>query len=400
MEKHPVSYLQEAMARQGKTAPLYDIKPCPGGFVCDVVVEDITASAVCASKSAAKYEAAYKAAIIYQEKYDIQQIKMTTPPTIANNSLNDSINTYQNSSLNSSQTYLAKHPVSELQELMAAKQKPLPHYLVMDRSKPSNPYFHCTLTVEDRTYESEGSNKQITRTQCAKLALNDLKTNIPQSSISIMNTLNENVDISSNVGYNAIGALNEYLQKSNFRCASFQEMGSNNTGQFVIVCEALGKRCEGYGITKKQAKQNSAHAMNEILKIHKESKGMTKKAVIDGEPTIINDDNIIKKFTELSIQPQQLLESVMSTKQFVTTSPSEEDDNIKDTATEDDLITLLNESGLRFSITALPAADDVVILALVFNDKLSTTILSSGTVYEETKIQLLKKAVKIMSLTK
>ncbi|XP_063906592.1 uncharacterized protein LOC135125150 [Zophobas morio] len=155
-----------------------------------------------------------------------------------------------------------KTPVSALQELMAARKVPLPVYI----EEGFGTSFKCTVHAGGITAVGLSSSKKSAKHESAKKALEKfaMQTKTPQ--ILILQTSTPPSPVARSFT-NHVGELNEFASKRGLQYPNYECVTGTATGEFYVKCSFLEKDILGKGMNKKDAKQDAAGKMLELINV-------------------------------------------------------------------------------------------------------------------------------------
>ncbi|XP_044254548.1 uncharacterized protein LOC123005025 [Tribolium madens] len=203
-----------------------------------------------------------------------------------------------------------KTPISALQELMAARGVPLPIYV----EEGSGTSFKCTVRAAGVTAIGYGTSKKTAKHESAKNALMKLKEDHKSSEIIILEqTSLPRVD---NVFRNYVGDLNEYAAKFGAKYPNYDFITVSVNGDFFFKCSFLDKESMGKGMNKKDAKQDAARQMLELVK---KNEPVLLRVHEKTTITLNNAGDIIQKYNRLTLNETKV--TLSKTSQILEPTP-------------------------------------------------------------------------------
>ncbi|KYB27738.1 hypothetical protein TcasGA2_TC032955 [Tribolium castaneum] len=190
-----------------------------------------------------------------------------------------------------------KTPISLLQELMAARGISLPVYI----EEGFGTSFKCTVKAGGVTACGYGTSKKNAKHESAKNAL--VKLRREDKSPEIKPRAENN-----NLFRNFVGELNEYAaSRYGAKYPSYDFLTVSVDGEFFFKCSFANEESIGEGMNKKDAKQDSARKMLELVKKNQpvyERKVQEKTTI-----TINNVEEIIEKYKQHSLSETSMVNS-------------------------------------------------------------------------------------------
>ncbi|XP_066143097.1 RISC-loading complex subunit tarbp2-like [Euwallacea fornicatus] len=170
---------------------------------------------------------------------------------------------------------MLKSPVSVLQEYTVKKNLPFPYYHYQVLEEISNiPTFECSVAVGNNKASAIGSTKKEAKHNAASKVLENFNitmnfdpsnksSNVETSNICLLPTVTSNINMSPKINF--IGKLNEFCA-GKYPHPTYSD-GHNILGPyFIIECRFQEYKTEGQGQTKKEAKQDAARQMMQLVK--------------------------------------------------------------------------------------------------------------------------------------
>ncbi|XP_066262285.1 interferon-inducible double-stranded RNA-dependent protein kinase activator A-like isoform X2 [Euwallacea similis] len=167
---------------------------------------------------------------------------------------------------------MLKSPVSVLQEYTVKKNLPFPyyHYQVLEGEFSNIPTFQCSVAVGDNMASAIGSTKKEAKHNAASKILENFNiimiagpSNIETSTICLLPTITSNINMSPKINF--IGKLNEFCA-GKYAHPTYSDGHTVMSPYFIIECRFQEYKTEGKGQTKKEAKQDAARQMMQLVK--------------------------------------------------------------------------------------------------------------------------------------
>lgn len=158
---------------------------------------------------------------------------------------------------------MSKTPISILQELVVQKKERLPDYYIENCSTPGAS-FKCTVTVCSIKAIGYAGTKKDAKQNSAKKALEILGYNCNtvchKEQPFIINSSTKQAPF-----INYVGKLNELASMHGKPYPVYHDnLMPNVNGNFLTLCNFLNFCSEGYGLKKKDSKQDAAKNMLEL----------------------------------------------------------------------------------------------------------------------------------------
>jgi dsRNA-specific ribonuclease len=152
-----------------------------------------------------------------------------------------------------------KTPISALQELMAARGLPLPTYI----EEAVGTGFKCTVITTGVTAVGFGSSKKAAKHESARQALVKLAVLPKATQIVVLEQSPLRIEKPLK---NYVGELNEYSSKNAIKYPEYECVTVSMAGECFFKCTFMGKSFFGKGMNKKDAKQDAAKKMLDLVK--------------------------------------------------------------------------------------------------------------------------------------
>jgi dsRNA-specific ribonuclease len=152
-----------------------------------------------------------------------------------------------------------KTPISALQELMAARGLPLPTYI----EEAVGTGFKCTVITTGVTAVGFGSSKKAAKHESARQALVKLAVLPKATQIVVLEQSPLRIEKPLK---NYVGELNEYSSKNAIKYPEYECVTVSMAGECFFKCTFMGTSFFGKGMNKKDAKQDAAKKMLDLVK--------------------------------------------------------------------------------------------------------------------------------------